>query len=332
MDIDALSAVRRERWARLAALSKRRDLSGAEADEMTRLFQQTAGDLSTVQSSAPEPGLVARLSILLAEARIWMTGSHSQSAGEWRAVITRQLPAALYRIRWWATAVSLSVITLAVVTAIHTFNSPDALALAGTPEERAAYAEDAFASYYSEYDHGSFAAKVWTNNWLFAAGCIAFGIVLAFFPLWKMYETAVMLGVTAAVMAEHGMLDIMFQLIAPHGLLELSAVFVSAAVGIRLFWVVLVPGNRTRGRALAEEGRAAVTISIGLAIALLVAGLVEGFVTPSGLPWVVKDVIGVVLGVAFWLYIWVVGRAATSEGATGDIEGDFATASTPVAA
>lgn len=332
MDIDALSAVRKDRWSRLAVLSKRRDLSGAEADEMTRLFQQTAGDLATVQSSAPEPGLVARLSMLLAEARIWMTGAHTPSTAEWTAVITRQLPAALYRIRWWATAVSLAVIVLSLIAAVHTLNSPDALALAGTPEQRAGYAEQEFASYYTEYDNGSFAARVYTNNWLVAAGCIAFGIVAAYFPLYLMYNTILQLGVTGAIMAEHGMLDIFFQLIAPHGLLELSAVFVSAAVGIRLFWVMLVPGARTRGRALAEEGRAAVTIAIGLAIVLLVSGLVEGFVTPSGMPWAVKDAIGVILAVAFWLYIWVVGRAAAREGATGDVEGDFATADAPVAA
>src|SRR5690606_6170680 len=98
-----------------------------------------------------------------------------------------------------------------------------------------------------------------------------------------------------------------------------------------LCWTCFVPGPRTRGRALAEEGRAAFTISLGLAVVLLVSGLLEGFVTPSGLPWVVKDGIGVVAVAAFWAYILIVGRAVVREGAAGDIEGDFAVATAPVA-
>jgi hypothetical protein len=45
----------------------------------------------------------------------------------------------------------------------------------------------------------------------------------------------------------------------------------------------------------------------------------------------VKIAIGAVAFVAFWVYTWVVGGLVTREGATGDSEGDFATAAEPVA-
>jgi uncharacterized membrane protein SpoIIM required for sporulation len=331
MDIDALSAARRERWARLAELSTGRTFTGAEADEMTRLFQQTAGDLAAVQSSAPEPGLISRLSILLAGARIWMTGSHAPSLSDLTRIVTRELPAALYRVRWWAVGISVGFLCLALVTAVHTLGSPGALELVGTAQERAAIAQQEFENYYSTYDGGSFAAQVWTNNWLIAAVCIAAGIS-GFFPVWIVYQNAVSVGVLAAIMAEHGLLDLFFQLISPHGLLELSAVLVSASVGLRLFWTMLVPGARTRVRALAQEGRAAITIGLALIVVLLASGLIEAFVTPSGFPWAVKDAFGIIVAAAFWLYIFVVGRAATAEGATGDVEGDFSSATAPVAA
>jgi len=325
MDIDALSAARRARWARLAELSKGRTIRGAEADEMTRLFQQTAGDLAAVQSSAPEPGLVSRLSILLASARIWMTGAHTPSLNDLTRIVTRELPAALYRARWWAVGVAAGFLVIAVVTAIHTLGSPGAIDLLGTAQERAEYARQEFANYYSEYDGGSFAARVWTHNWTIAAIVIGAGIS-GIFPVVFVYQNAVYVGMVAAIMAEHGMLDLFLQLLAPHGLLELSAVLVSAAVGLRLFWIMLVPGARTRGRALAEEGRAAITVALALMGVLLISGLIEAFVTPSSLPWAVKDAFGVVVATAFWLYIFVVGRAATVHRATGDIEGAFSTA------
>jgi uncharacterized membrane protein SpoIIM required for sporulation len=326
-----LSAARARRWSRLAELTRRRSLTGADADEMTRLFQQTAGDLAAVQSTAPEPGLVSRLSILLASARVWMTGAHTPSLKEMSRLVTRELPAALYRVRWFSVGVAAAFILLAAVTAVHTLHSPAALDLAGTVEERAAYAQDAFESYYSTYDAGSFALQVWTNNWWLSAICILTGIT-GLFPLWFLSSNAISLGVTAAVMAEHGMLDIFFQLILPHGFLELSAIFVAGGVGIRLFWTLLVPGPRSRGTALAEEGRAAFTVALGLAVVLFISGLLEALLTPSGLPWLAKDGIGALVVIAFWAYVFVVGRAATHFGSTGDVEGDFATAKVPVAA
>ncbi|MDN4490175.1 stage II sporulation protein M [Demequina sp. SYSU T00068] len=324
MDIDSFSASRERRWARLKELAGARRLTGAEADELARLYQATAGDLSTVRSAAPEPTLVSRLSVLLASARVWLTGAHTASTREVARYLLVGLPAALHRVRWWAVAVTLAVLVMAFVSGWWTVTHEDALDLVGPPEVRAAIAQEEFASYYTEYDSTSFAATVWTNNGWLAAQCIAFGIT-GVYPLFLMYSTVLQLGVAGAIMAEAGALDIFFQLIMPHGLLELSAVFVAAGTGLRLCWTMLVPGPRPRSRALAEEGRAAVGVAIGLVIALLLSGLIEGYVTGSLMPWWLKIVIGVIAVTAFWMYIFVAGRAATRAGATGDAEGDFAT-------
>ena len=92
------------------------------------------------------------------------------------------------------------------------------------------------------------------------------------------------LGVGIGLMSSAGRLDTFLGLILPHGLLELTAVFVAAGTGLRLGWTVIDPGPRTRRTALAEEGRAALGMAIGLALVLFVSGAIEGFVTPSGLP------------------------------------------------
>lgn len=324
MDIDAFSQAREARWARLKELSERRRLTGQEADELTRLYQSTSGDLSAIRSAAPEPGLVTRLSILLAGARVWLTGAHEVSTHGVRHYLTLGLAAAFYRVRWWGVAVFVAVVAMGALSAWWTVSNPEALALIGTPEERAAIAEMEFASYYFEYDSSSFAATVWTNNGLIALQCIALGIT-GIFPLILMYNTVIQLGVAAAVMAEAGLLDVFFQLILPHGLLELTAVFVAAGAGLRLFWTMLVPGPRTRPEALAEEGRVAISVGIGLVGVLFLSGLIEGFVTGSYMPWPVKIVIGVLALVAFWAYVFVMGRYAVGAQVTGDSEGDFAT-------
>jgi uncharacterized membrane protein SpoIIM required for sporulation len=109
-------------------------------------------------------------------------------------------------------------------------------------------------------------------------------------------------------------------------------VFVAGGAGLTIFWTVIDPGGRPRGRALAEEGRALFTVAIGLVGVLAVSGIIEGFVTPSSLPWGVKIAIGAVALAAFWAYVLVLGRRAVRSGETGDIAAEDNADVLPIAA
>ena len=130
-------------------------------------------------------------------------------------------------------------------------------------------------AYYSEHPAGSFALQVWTNNSWVAFQCIGFAILLGIPIPYVLFQNAANLGVIAGLMFDAGKGDIFLGLLTPHGLLELTAVFLAAAVGMRLGWSVVSPGNRPRGQVLAEQGRAVVAVAVGLAVVLLVAGLIE---------------------------------------------------------
>lgn len=53
MDLDAYQAVHSASWQRLDELIRTRRRTGAEADELVRLYQAAATDLSTIRSAAP---------------------------------------------------------------------------------------------------------------------------------------------------------------------------------------------------------------------------------------------------------------------------------------
>ena len=120
-------------------------------------------------------------------------------------------------------------------------------------------------------------------------------------------------------MIVHGKGVLFFSLVLPHGMLELTAVFLAAATGLRLGWAVIDPGPRPRSQALAEEGRASVTIALGLIVVLLVSGVVEAFVTPSPLPTWARIMIGIIAEGVFLSYVIVAGRRAVAAGLTADI-------------
>jgi uncharacterized membrane protein SpoIIM required for sporulation len=127
-------------------------------------------------------------------------------------------------------------------------------------------------------------------------------------------------GVIAGLMFHAGRGPLLLGLLLPHGLLELTAVFLAAAVGMRLGWSVISPGDRPRGQVLAEQGRGVVSVAVGLVGVLLVSGLIEAMVTPSPLPTFVRIAIGLLAEAAFLSYVFYFGRRAAKAGETGDIE------------
>jgi uncharacterized membrane protein SpoIIM required for sporulation len=189
-----------------------------------------------------------------------------------------------------------------------------------------------YESYYSSHPAASFAAQVWTNNAEAAALCLILGIFLGLPVLWILFQNMLNLGVGFGLMSSAGRLDTFLGLVLPHGLLELTAVFVAAGTGLRLGWTVVDPGPRSRRTALAEEGRAALGMALGLALVLLVSGAVEGFVTPSGLPTWARVGIGILAELAFLAYVFVLGGRAERAGATGDLEETGRSAVAPTAA
>ncbi|HLS15420.1 MAG TPA: stage II sporulation protein M [Beutenbergiaceae bacterium] len=322
MDVDAFVALNAGRWARLRELLRRRQLSGAECDELISHYQATATHLSQLRTAAPDPGLVSRLSTMLARARGAISGGHELGWSDVVRFAAISLPAAFYRVRWWTLAAMVVFIAIGWAHATWLLATPEALAELGTPAERRSYAEDAFAAYYSNQPAPDFAAQVWTNNAWISAQAIGLGFT-AVFPVYVLAVNAVGVGGAGAMMAEHGMLDVFFGLILPHGLMELTAIFIAVGTGTKLFWTWVAPGPRTRAQAMAEEGRALITIVLGLVVVLGVSGLVEGFVTPSDLPTGVKITIGALVLAGYWIYTIVWGRRAVRDGETGDMRAEL---------
>ncbi|MET3986544.1 stage II sporulation protein M [Streptomyces sp. PvR034] len=335
MDLDVFVAAHRAEWDRLEVLLRRgRRLTGAEVDELVALYQRTSTHLSLIQSSAPDPMLTGRLTQLVARARATVTGA--RRAG-WRDVarfFTAGFPAAVYRSRrWWIPTAVLSTALAALIgwwIAVH----PEVQASIGAPQDLREMTRPGgqYETYYSSHPAASFAAQVWTNNAQAVAICLVFGAFLGLPVLWILFQSMLNLGIGIGLMASAGRLDVFLGLILPHGLLELTAVFVAAGTGLRLGWTVIDPGPRTRREALAEQGRSALGMAIGLAAVLFVAGTLEGFVTPSGLPTWARIGIGVVVEVLFLLYVYVLGGRAARAGEVGDVEAADQSATLPTAA
>ena len=323
MDLDAYVAEHAGQWRRLEQLSGRRRLGAHEVDELIALYQRTGTHLSVIRSRSPDPALVARLSRIVLTARGAITGG---SVFSWRTVgrfFTSTFPLAVFQAwRWWS-IVAVTFTALSLVMMFYVAGHPDVQAAFLTNDNIKQLVNHDFASYYSENPAQSFALEVWTNNAYLTGQCLAGG-VLVIPVILLLAENLFNLGLVGGVMIGNGRADVFFGLIVPHGLLELTAVFVAAGVGLRIGWAWIAPGPLlTRGRSLAQAARSGMLVALGLVVVLAVSGLVEAFVTPSPLPTFLRIGIGVVIWLAFLAYVIGFGWAAQQNDVSTDLDAEL---------
>jgi uncharacterized membrane protein SpoIIM required for sporulation len=334
VDVDAFVAAHNAEWRRLEQLVNRgtRKLSGEEIDELVELYQRAATHLSVVRSSSPEPALVGRLSGLVARGRAAVTGAQAPMWRDAARFLTVAFPVTAYRMRWWWLGSAVLSNLVSLVLAIWVVHDPQVQTSLLSPEQIKQLVDHDFANYYTEHAAGAFAFQVWVNNAWVAAQALIFGILLGIPTILVLWGNQLNLGVSAGLMFAHGKGAIFFGLILPHGLLELTAVFIAAGTGLRIGWSWVAPGPyRTRGQALAASARSGVVIALGLACVLLVSGIIEAFVTPSTLPTMVRIAIGLIAFVAFLAYIVLLGSRAAAANATPDLDPDLREAEAPTA-
>ncbi len=275
-----------------------------------------------MRSVAPESALTSSLSATLAQARTRFTGARSNVMEDVARFFAVSFPAALYRLRWVTLCCAVATCLISSLYAVWIGTNPDVLRALGSPDRLQKYVNEDFINYYSENPAASFAGMVWTNNAWISAQAVALGVTGIYVP-YILFSNAMNVGVAAGQFAAVGKMDVFFSYILPHGMLELTAVFVACAAGLGIFWSVVSPGPRRRVQALADEGRSLITVALGLVPVLLVSGLIEAFVTPSPLPVWAKITIGGAALAAFLSYMVVVGGRAFRAGYRGDLgEGD----------
>ena len=147
------------------------------------------------------------------------------------------------------------------------------------------------------------AAVIITNNiqvsfWVFVGG-LTCGLLTA----WLLLANGMMLGFGFGLFENYGVLSDLTTFVAGHGVLELTAIFISAGAGFRMAKALIAPGDRTRKDALVVEGRIAVRM-IGAVITLLaIAGTIEGLLSTSDAPAIWKYGVSAATVVLLALYL-----------------------------
>ena len=146
------------------------------------------------------------------------------------------------------------------------------------------------------------ASLIITNNIMVCFWAFTGGLLAGLLTLWSLVFNGLSIGMGFGVFANYRAAGYLGTFVVGHGVLELTAIFISGGAGFRLARALIAPGDRTRKDALVVEGMIAVRM-IGAVICLLaLAGTIEGLLSASDAPAALKFFVGGLSAVLLGLY------------------------------
>jgi uncharacterized membrane protein SpoIIM required for sporulation len=305
---------RKAHWERLEQLVQRSQaglgaLNHRELQELGLLYRQTAADLSVVLEDKSSVQLAAYLNQLLARSHnLIYTGRGPKASG--LVVFYRDTFPQVFREILPQTLLAIAIFAAAGLAGwAVTLHNPGFARLVLGPEmmesiDRREMWTDSVVTLKPVAASG-----ITTNNLAVAFAMFALGITVIG-TIWLTLLNGLLLGVVGAATWRAGMALSLWSFVAPHGVLELPAVFIAAGAGLELARGLLFPGLLPRRESLTRAGGRASRLLLGTIPLLLVAGTIEGFFSPTKAPAAMKFVLAGVLFTALIAYLSGAGRTA----------------------
>jgi len=302
-------------WARLESLVARSNrgissLSHGELQELGLLYRQTASDLASVREDAPNRQLSVYLNQLLGRSHnLIYLGHKPKVSGIVR--FYRDTYAQIFRETLPQTSLAVAIFVVSgIVACLITAKDPAfAYRLLGprmmeTIEQRKMWTE----SIVTIKPLAS--SGIMTNNLAVSFSAFAMGITAGIGTAWMIMINGLLIGAIGAATSKAGMATQFWSFVAPHGVLELPAIFIAGGTGMEIARGMLFPGMLPRKVSLVQAGGRAAKLLLGTIPLLIVAGVIEGFFSPSAAPPIAKFSLAAVLFAALLAYLFGTGKAA----------------------
>ncbi|HVS45603.1 MAG TPA: stage II sporulation protein M [Verrucomicrobiae bacterium] len=311
-------------WERLETLLDRagrrglRSLAPEEVVELGKLYRQTTSDLGYAQGRGYDANALAYLNRLTARAHGYVYGGNAEAG--WSRIgrfFTHTFPREFRRsFAYFAICAALTV-ACAIVAYVIVRNHPgDAFALLPSsvipPEIKKSLHDSNFAHSFSQSPEMS--SMIITNNikvtLMAFAGCITLGL----FTIYIIAFNGLMVGALGALFTNAGFGFDFWATVAPHGVIELTAIQIAGGAGLLAAAGIIYPGRLRRRDAFRLNAQRAGVLVAGVACMLVVAGTIEGYFSPRRLPAETRVAFGAITAIALIGYLALAGRDKKKRG------------------
>jgi len=333
MNQDQFIQTHEQQWLILEALLKKahkdspyeKKISALKPELISRtdfpaLYREVCQHLSLAQSRRYSPYLIERLSFLIEQAhqdfyspgRIYGAGA---AAGLWH-FFSHTFPQTVRdESRWlWLSSsfFFLPLILMIVIIQIwpefvYSIMDPDTVS-----SMEAMYdpqAEHIGRERGSDSDSKMFGFYIFNNTGI-GFRTFASGLLLGIGSIFTLLFNGLYIGAIAGHLTQIGYTSTFWSFVAGHSAMELTAIALSGAAGLKLGFSILIPGRKSRYQSMLDAAKISVKIIAGAALMFFIAAFLEAFWSSSqSVPVLVKYCVGIILWLLLFCYFIFAGQA-----------------------
>ncbi|MFC0211265.1 stage II sporulation protein M [Paenibacillus chartarius] len=269
----------------LSRFAKRRSsLQAADIDRLAALYRAASAHLSAIRS-ARNPGETAvYLNHLVSRAHHLMYQENNKSSMQLREFFGRIFPDMLRRRQLFVGLAMLLMLIGGVSGFLAVLANPLNAHIVLPGDIAAAVDPSKTDLPRDNWNSPLVSTAIMTNNIRVAMLAFISGATLGIGTVYLMIYNGLLVGALAAVFWHSGRSYVFWAYILPHGIIELTAIFIAGGAGLYMGYRFFVPGPYPRKAQFLRSAKESVMLLIGTIPLFVIAGVIEGYITPSTLP------------------------------------------------
>lgn len=280
-----------------------KSLPSKEVKRFLSLFRLSSHHLAYARTYYPQSGVVTYLNSLISKSHSHIYAVRKVSPGELIRYIAYDFPSLLRQYKVYVlSAFGFFAVGLLVSLLLVLLNTDNATLFLPQNMVEGVKSAKAGQTGGGQWNYPLMSSYIMYNNISVSLRAFVFGITFGLGTIYVLFFNGATLGSLTALMYLYGNPKNYWSLILPHGVIELTAIFISGAAGLMIAKNMLLPGEYSRKHALISGAKKAVSLLIGVILLLVIAGIIEGFFTPLNISSDVKLLFAAMTAVLLAVY------------------------------
>lgn len=299
----------RDDWKQLerltAELSKSKpDLNGDGINQFYKLYQKAAQHLSYAQTYFPQEDVSYYLNGLVSKAHNLLYKDQISSIKQMRHFFSTTFILLLLE-QWKFVMAAFILFTLGALGSFFAVINDPVNLFSVIPANIAQNVDpDQLGKSDGQVLSTMMSASIMTNNIQVAILAFAGGVTFGLLTVYVLIYNGILIGALFGLFWHSNKTYEFWAYIVPHGMIELTAIFIAGGAGLLMGYKLFAPGPHPRSLHLKIQAKRSVQLLLGTVPLFVIAGLIEGFITPAAISLEAKyftafaTVIGLVVYIA----------------------------------
>jgi uncharacterized membrane protein SpoIIM required for sporulation len=275
-------------------------LSSKDVKKFLQIFRKISHHLAYARTHYPKSSIVTYLNALLSKCHSHVYAVKRISPGNLLKYIAYDFPKLLKEYKWFImcsfSCFAIGVLLSMILVLINVDNASMFL-----PQNLITSVKSGNTG-GGEWNYPLMSSYIMVNNITVSLKAFVMGITLGIGTIYVLFFNGAMLGALTALIYIYGNPMKYWSLILPHGIIELTAIFISGAAGLIIAKSLLMPGEYSRQHALISGAKQSISLIIGVIFMLVTSGIIEGFFTPLDICVLSKLIFAAISGVVLIIY------------------------------